>query len=784
MIKKTFLAIALLPVFFLCSAQDKFYVAVNGNDNNPGTIVKPLKTLHMALDKVATAKTKKVSILLRAGKYAPGKTIEITPGLLNNHQLEISAYNNEKVIVSGALKTTPQWKLYKGKVLQASIGSGLTIDQLFCNGKALPLARYPNYDKAAPFFHGTAADAISPQRVKNWADPTGGYVHALHQAEWGDFHYRITGKTDKDSLLLEGGWQNNRPAPMHKEHRFVENIFEELDAPGEWFYNTATGIIYLYPSNGINLKTALFERSVLDDIIHIKGSEQESADNVTIKGIEFTGTNRTFMLTKEPLLRSDWTIYRGGALLSEGAKNINISNCTFTALGGHAVFVSKYNRNIAIEHNYIHHIGGNAIAFVGDTAAVRSPSFRYEDFVPVDKMDMTPGPKTNNYPAGCMVYDNLIHTIGMIEKQVAAVEISMAMEITVRHNSIYDVPRAGINIGSGAWGGHIFEYNDVFDTVQETGDHGSFNSWGRDRFWHPNRKIMDEMTATHPELIGLDAQKTVKIHNNRFRCDHGWDIDLDDGSSNYHIYNNLCLNGGIKLREGFYRKVENNIMINNSFHPHVWFNNSSDVFKHNIVQKKYFPIVVNDWGNNIDLNAFPDESALADAQKNKTDLHSIVLSPEFENPVLGDFRVKANSKIFEIGFKNFHMDNFGVTSPKLKQLARQPKIPDLKINDLLANKSAIIPFMGGEIRAIEGLGDRSAYGLPDEMGVLLVNIGVDNLLKKSGLEKGDVIRNADSKTLKDLKQLLDIVQSSNWKPSIPIEVIRNQKILKLDLILK
>ncbi len=44
---------------------------------------------------------------------------------------------------------------------------------------------------------------------------------------------------------------------------------------------------------------------------------------------------------------------------------------------------------------------------------------------------------------------------------------------------------------------------------------------------------------------------TVILRNNRWRCDHGWDIDLDDGSTNYHIYNNLTLNGGIKLREGF-----------------------------------------------------------------------------------------------------------------------------------------------------------------------------------------------------------------------------------------
>ena len=55
----------------------------------------------------------------------------------------------------------------------------------------------------------------------------------------------------------------------------------------------------------------------------------------------------------------------------------------------------------------------------------------------------------------CVASDNLIYRIGRVEKQVAGVQIAMAMDITVRHNSIYDVPRAGINIGDGTWGGHI-----------------------------------------------------------------------------------------------------------------------------------------------------------------------------------------------------------------------------------------------------------------------------------------------------------------------------------------
>ena len=33
------------------------------------------------------------------------------------------------------------------------------------------------------------------------------------------------------------------------------------------------------------------------------------------------------------------------------------------------------------------------------------------------------------------------------------------------------------------YGGHVFENNDLHDTVRETFDHGPFNSYGRDRYW-------------------------------------------------------------------------------------------------------------------------------------------------------------------------------------------------------------------------------------------------------------------------------------------------------------
>lgn len=52
-------------------------------------------------------------------------------------------------------------------------------------------------------------------------------------------------------------------------------------------------------------------------------------------------------------------------------------------------------------------------------------------------------------------------------------------------------------------------------------------------------------------MVFWDVIEMIVICNNCWRCDYGWDIDLDDGFFNYYIYNNFCLYGGLKLCEGF-----------------------------------------------------------------------------------------------------------------------------------------------------------------------------------------------------------------------------------------
>ncbi len=672
-IQKIFIALVILGPISLF-AQTNFYVSQKGNDANKGTQSRPFASINRALTEAR--KTPGIVVLnLLEGTYYLNQPIVFTPedSRKENETLTITNFENQKVVVSGSAILNLKWKEYKNGIWQAEVGQDLIFDELFVNGQLQRMARYPNYDPTAHYFGGTAADALSKERVARWKSPEGGYVHALHPSEWGDVHYIITGKDDKGELTLEGGWQNNRPMGMHPKYRFVENIFEELDTFNEWFYDKKAKILYYYPTKDLNLKTAKFETPQIAHLFEFKGSENNPVKNISIKGLTLTQTLRTFMDNKEPLLRSDWTIYRGGAVLFDGAVNCSVKNCTLNNLGGNAVFFNDFNRNCEVTGCLISGIGASGVCFVGDPNAVRSPSFKYWEFVPLEQIDRIPGPKTNNYPAECMVFDNLMFDLGQIEKQSAGVELSMCQSITVSHNTIYDVPRAGINVSEGTWGGHIIEYNDVFNTVKESGDHGSFNSWGRDRYWHPNKSVLDSIVETNFDLALLDVVKPITIQNNRMRCDHGWDIDLDDGSSNYIIRNNLCLNGGIKLREGVNRLVENNIMVNNTFHPHVWFKNSNDVFRHNIVFSGYAPIRIDVWGRETDYNVFPDSTSLKDAWSRGTDQHSVCGGLNFVNPQAGDFRLKDGSVAFSVGFKNFAMDSFGVVSPGLKALAKKVK---------------------------------------------------------------------------------------------------------------
>jgi len=775
-----------------------WFVSPQGLDTNPGDRARPFATLQRAQRAARqTHGREPVTVFLREGIYYLPETLVFTAedsGTKAN-PVVYQAYLNEQPVISGGVPLKDlRWEAYRDGIRKASVPAGFTSDQLFVNGERQPMARYPNFDPNVRHFNGYAADAISPARAARWNDPRGGFIHAMHASEWGGMHYLITGKGADNQITFEGGWQNNRPSRMHPQFRMVENIFEELDAPGEWFLDAKAGLLYFYPPAGLELTSATIEAVRLRHLVEFRGSAPAPVRFISLQGLTFRHAARTFMENREPLVRSDWTTYRGGALFYTGAEDCAVADCFIDQVGGNAVFINGYNRRVTVRGCQIAKAGANGVAFVGDRDAARVPRDWNDHSQNLAKVDRTPGPKSENYPADCLVEDCLIYLSGRVEKQTAPVQIELAQGITVRHCSLYDVPRAGINIGDGCWGGHIIEFCDIFDTVKETGDHGSFNSWGRDRYWSlEGLDLNDDPTwAGEQALVKLDAMKPVILRNNRWRCDHGWDIDLDDGSSNYELRNNLCLNGGIKNREGFYRVVENNLMVNNGFHPHVWFKHSQDVVRRNIFwSDHYLPaggMPSTPWGQELDYNLV-HHAGLAEPQPatklaagSKRDAHSLEGDALFMDAARGDFRVQDGSPALALGFTNFPMDQFGVQKPALKAIARTPEMP--KSNPGSRSGRAVPAQQPAQslweavVRDIAGLGDRSAYGLPGEDGVLLLRVPEGSQAARAGLRKDDVILGANGKPVRHIADLRAMLTGAGGQ-GLTLEVHRQQATITL-----
>jgi len=669
----------------------EIYVSPTGNDAAAGTVSAPLATLAAARDKADQLKAGNtpVTVYLRAGTYylsapvvfgSPNSGTATAP-------IVYTAFGAEKPVISGGIKVAGNWTVSSGQIMVTTIATGLKVDGLFLNGKRQVLARFPNFNANTAILNGYDANCLS--RVGNWANPGEGpgYIRGLHINMWGGNSYIITGKS---GTTLQQTWvgDNNRGSGLNATYRMVENIFEELDAPGEWFYRKSTGQLFFYPPAGTNLGTATIELASQDELLRFVGASASTAGSVKyiqFNGITFTHTFRTlFSKPYELIFKSDWGIARAGAIFIQNAENITIQNCLFDQLGGNGIFVSGYNRSDVIYNNVFNETGASCVAINGLRSSVRCPNSWSNAGTCTDR---TPGPVdpiNGEFPEYITVSNNMMANIGIFEKMPAGIELSATQCDTLRHNTIHGSPRALINYNDGSWGGHIVEYNWLYDCLLETSDCGPFNAWGRDR----NERWQSDTSATT-----LDAWKQTIVRNNRLEAKSGnFGLDMDDQASNYNQYNNLCMGGGLKLQWNRYNTYVNNILVRNADVEitGVWVGSNhymtrniftgSQTYWCNFFSGANIPNTIKANTKLIDSNCLATNAAVntevggvswATWHAAGLDVHSVQGDPLFTDTAKvfradysprGDYRVRAGSPALALGFKNFPMDSFGVMS--------------------------------------------------------------------------------------------------------------------------
>ncbi|WP_229898309.1 right-handed parallel beta-helix repeat-containing protein [Streptomyces finlayi] len=766
------------------------YVSPTGNDSAPGTAQAPVRTLAraqaLARQATRTAPGRPVNVIVRGGTYRLDRTLTFgaeDSGTASG-PVAYRAAPGEKVVLKGGRQVTAPWRVHSGAIQVADVGTGLDFDELFLNGKRQPLARYPDFDPAAKILGGYAADAISPQRVARWKNPTTALVRGLHQGEWGGNSFKVTGLNADGTPKLAWVGDNNRGSGLHGTYRMVENVFEELTAPGEWFYDKAAGKLYVQPPAGVDLAKATVETAELRELVRVEGASAAApVRNLSFTGFTFTQTHRTlFSAPYEKLQLGDWAIARTGAVHLKNTAGVAVRDSLFDQVGGNGVFLDGYASRSEVTGSEFSHSGASDIAVIGSPDAVREPSTW--DNMRRTITDTTPGPKSENYPRDIRIADNYLHDNGQFEKQTSGVQISMSRRVTVSGNTVHDGPRACIDINDGTWGGHLIEDNSLFNCVKETSDHGPINAWGRDRFWP-----LSADDATKKAYAKLDAMETTVIRHNRIWHDSHWAIDLDDGSSNYLVENNLLLNGGVKLREGFHRTVRNNVFVNSGAHFHVWYADSGDTVEKNLfVTDDPYDLIQVDTAkskpfvnDNLFWNKGSSVADVNDAWRAKgLDTRSLVADPKFvgSSPYTDlkklDFTVQADSPALGLGFKNFPMTGFGKAgTPAPPPLAwRTAPAPDTQ--DAFQEQ-----LLGAGATRIYSDEIKSSVGLTDYNGLYLAEVPDSSQAYQQGLRASDVVREANGTQVTDRASFWSVYAKTAPGAQVKLKVWRNQAAVDL-----
>ena len=351
-------------------AQD-VYVSPRGQDANPGSSARPVATLEAARDLVRRQKVVKglpkggLTVWIAGGQYdrqrpfilnesdagspeapvvwraLPGSHVSITGGR-GIPPARFAKVRDEHILGRLQPAAAPQVvQVELGRLglkdfgRHQQYGHALPVCpaplELFFGGQAMPLAHYPN---TGSIRIGKVIDPGSVPRHGDYSErgATFEYTDPRHAAwaglkeVWlqGTFNYgfaddylpveAIDPRTKQLKLALPHLYGVGSGQPYQSYVAF--NVLEELDSPGEWYLERATGVLYFWPPGPLEGQAIVV--SVLEDpIICLEG-----ASNVTLR---------------------DFTIEtgRGIGIYLERGTNDSIVGCTVRNVGTSGIFMGQ-----------------------------------------------------------------------------------------------------------------------------------------------------------------------------------------------------------------------------------------------------------------------------------------------------------------------------------------------------------------------------------------------------------------------------------------------------------
>ncbi|MBI4603773.1 MAG: right-handed parallel beta-helix repeat-containing protein [Planctomycetes bacterium] len=444
------------------------HVAPGGSDADPGTREKPLRSLEAARDLLRQRRrsgqsTGGATVWIHGGLYLREATFELGEEDSGTEGLPVSyrAYPGEEARLAGG-RVVPRAALRpvadaavlarlpegaRGRTLEADLraagvadlgGAGLEGGlEVFCGGKRLQPARWPNEDWALARrgqpdskLEKTFRFTSGGEGPRAWRDPAEVLLHGYWRTDYADMVVRLE-RIDREAreiVLAEG--LGDGPAEGRRFYAFP--VLEELDRPGEWYLDSARGLLYLLPPEGFGageVEGEVDDEGKVDVEVIVSTLTQPMVALRQARHVELRG------LTLEAT--------RGTAVLIEGGLGNRVAGCEVRNTGGDAVVLHGGLRN-GVLGCHIHDIGSAAVALVGGDRAALAP-------------------------AGLHAVDNHIHHFARLGRSYRPAVRLEGVGNRVAHNRIHDAPHAAV-LYSG--NDHVIELNEIHHVVLETSDAG------------------------------------------------------------------------------------------------------------------------------------------------------------------------------------------------------------------------------------------------------------------------------------------------------------------------
>lgn len=463
------------PISPAPSAGRQVFVAPDGDDRNPGTEQQPLASLAGAREGIRALKARNafpvggVAVVLKPGVFRLEKTLRLTAadsgeaGAPVVYRAQVSGQavlsggarivNFKLVKDSGVLQRLPPEA--RGKVWQSDLKAQGIADygtlrvrgfaqapppptlEVYCDGAPMRPARWPNQgfvhasrllDPGSKTENRPSIIGCDTERLERWTGAKDAWLFGYFRFLWADASLPV-GRVDGAARTIAtaepynyrglGGADNS-----HGIRFFIYNLPEEIDEPGEWYLDRASGILYLYPPRDPN-------ESVVEISLHAEPMiVADGVANVRFEGLVFD-------------------LGRADGVELKNAENCLFAGCTIRRMAGNGLSILGGHNNV-VHSCDVHTIGRRAIEVIGG-----------------DRASLAPG--------GHVVENCHIHHFGRLDRTYTpGIELD-GVGHRVSHNLLHDCPSSAVRIEGND---HLIEFNEVRDAVLESEDQGAMELFG------------------------------------------------------------------------------------------------------------------------------------------------------------------------------------------------------------------------------------------------------------------------------------------------------------------